>query len=428
MVQFSIFIHFIFCLSLVAEYGLSEKEILEKYDQPESIDTRLNGAKKIFFENQKSKTSFSFLKNKCIAKGNTYFKHISLDEVSFEFFKKNIEWTLREKKDDRFIYFSEEGHRLLYTKFFNYYIIHIESAEYLKNKKLFEQVTLPKNDKKEISEKEIDKLLATSDGKSLALSNCIITDKQLNHISKLKSLVKLQFHFCEISGLDFQKLSQLPNLNFLFLNKTELTNTDLIEIRKFKVLQKLLLTNNKINFQNLKFLKGLPIVHLNLSSTTVDDSHLPDLAGMKLLNLDLSSTNINGSGLIQLKGMPLEKLNLTNTAINNEGFNNLQHFLNLKHLILNKVKLTEESLNYISKLQKIEYLALGWTGITDNQFAKIKDLNKIETLFLEGTKITEKSIEIISNFPKLKTIWLPKWNNASIKKLKTLIPNCDIQF
>ena len=141
---------------------------------------------------------------------------------------------------------------------------------------------------------------------TLTLSRCPITDKGLNSISLLESLVSLNLIESRITDDGLKQLKTLRNLENLWLSKTKISNSG---IKNIVILPK--------------------IRSVFLSKTMIDDGCLESIAALQsLILLDVSDTNISDKSVDQIKKIKqLKVLKIQKTKITAEGFRNLaDHF------------------------------------------------------------------------------------------------------
>lgn len=166
--------------------------------------------------------------------------------------------------------------------------------------------------------------------------------------------------------------------------KLELTDEQLVHLKKFKNL-----------------------FRLNLHNTLVSDKSMPIIGSFRQLNeLRLSATDITGSGFNLLDGIPLITLNL-------DGMNlkpgNLAKIKSLPKyataLNCSKTHLTAPDLAYIGKCENLVDLIINGNMQIDDDSAKcLANLKKLNNINLADTAITDKSLPILLKLPNLHKI------------------------
>jgi hypothetical protein len=116
-------------------------------------------------------------------------------------------------------------------------------------------------------------------------------------------VVKVLLSGSRVTDGELSVLANFPQLRFLDLRKTAITNRGLIHLERLTKLQQLYLDSTLINDAGLSHLEGLT----------------------ELRKLSLSETRITDLGLGFLKGLPnLEDVNLRETKVSREDVERLQ--------------------------------------------------------------------------------------------------------
>jgi hypothetical protein len=133
---------------------------------------------------------------------------------------------------------------------------------------------------------------------------------------------------------------------FIYLRGTEVTDEQLEMVADLPYLDNLTLDETQISdqgFVHLKKLKNLKVLWLN--GTKIEDNGLRSLATLtELTDLHLRDTNITDAGLEHLSGLINldEWLNLRDTKVSDAGLKHLRGLKKLDQLVLNGTNVTEE--------------------------------------------------------------------------------------
>ena len=145
-------------------------------------------------------------------------------------------------------------------------------------------------------------------------------DRVFAVISKLTNLQALNLDGADLSNQGLKDLSNLRQLQYLYLSRSGITDRTL-EWLPTGSLEQLISNQTKISDRGLKSIqKCRDLRKLNLSDCHITDAGLPSIATLtELEELDLSNTKITAKGLLQLIGLKkLLSLSVRNTLITAE--------------------------------------------------------------------------------------------------------------
>lgn len=176
---------------------------------------------------------------------------------------------------------------------------------------------------------------------------------------------------------------------------------------------------------NLAFLRGIPIVRLDLSSNKVVD--LSPLGGMKLRDLDISETPV--SDLRPLEGMPIEKLTMNRTKVSDLA---PLRKMPLKHLCAMEARIIDLSplkglpLRYlnlygnrgISELRPLEGMPLAWLHV---YYSKVTDLTPLRNLPLEFLDLDATPAKDLSPLSENSSLFNITASGAPISDINSLL-------
>jgi hypothetical protein len=204
-----------------------------------------------------------------------------------------------------------------------------------------------------------------------------------------------------VSDDDLECLRDFPSLEFLRLDKTQITGVGLVHVMPLAYLQFLDLSETRLADDELMYLAGLKnLEHLSLRATHITDGGLVHLQTLEnLRHLDLRGTRVTGSGLSRLRAAPgLRELFLGHTLVDNAGFGLLARFhelrwLDLEHLESPDIRLrgvTNQSVAALSGLKNLRILRLDGVGIMEDHLIQLGGLTELEGLGLGWNHISDK--------------------------------------
>ncbi len=248
---------------------------------------------------------------------------------------------------------------------------------------------------------------------------------------------------------DFGWLRNLPHLQRLYLQYSQITDASLVNLQDLKNLQRLSLHGTPITPEGLKYLSALSNLEaLDLGETSNNHNGLVHLRGLtKLRELNLGYVGRLGipemAHLANLKR--LEVLRFKATKIDDDAFWYLGQLTNLKYLALqrtgiddaglqqlmnlsNNSRLTSVFLSKLCALQELRKLDLTYTSVDDTGMRYIRALTKLESLTLGDNRIRGEGLIDLENMTQLKELTL--WNSwiptQFIARLRKSLPECKI--
>jgi hypothetical protein len=175
--------------------------------------------------------------------------------------------------------------------------------------------------------------------------------------------------------------SQIGDINAA---KLELTDEQLVHLKKFKNL-----------------------FRLNLDNTLVTDKSMPIIGSFRQLNeLRLSATDITGSGFNLLDGIPLLTLNLDGMNLKPGNLAKIKSLPKYAAVInCSRTHLTAQDLAFIGKCENLVDLIITGNMQIDDESAKcLANLKRLENINLADTAITDKALPILLKLPSLHKI------------------------
>ena len=101
----------------------------------------------------------------------------------------------------------------------------------------------------------------------------------------------------------------------------------------------------------------------------------------------------------------------------------------ITELLVRKTVVSDEGLDYLAQMPNLTMLDLSRTDVTGKTLSLIKDLPYLSSLNLVGTALDKSSLATLSEMKKLRYLYLGETglNESDIKKLRSKLPNTDIQ-
>ena len=233
-------------------------------------------------------------------------------------------------------------------------------------------------------------------------------------LSFARSLEKVEEIFlvgCHLTGNSvLEPLAELPQLKWLSLRASSVTDEQLVPLGKGKFLPDLL---------------------LNLSETRIGDAgiaHLADLESLRFLLL--GETQVSDQGLASLAShYELQTLRLDSTAITDRGLVHLKQLQELRSLSLNHTAVTSAGLVHLGELKQLQTLNLENTKVTDAGLVHLKGLANLDSIDLAGTQLTDTGLAHLKSLENLQSLRLPvfsdKFTPAGLSRLMVHLPGCE---
>ncbi|MGD0900736.1 MAG: hypothetical protein ABR915_23130 [Thermoguttaceae bacterium] len=215
------------------------------------------------------------------------------------------------------------------------------------------------------------------------------------------------------------------------LQRTEVTDIGLAELRRFKHLRwlRLLLTETTdaglAQIATLTELKGL-----SLGNTRVTDVGLAHVAALtQLEELDLEDTQVTDAGLTEVAGLAqIRELFLGRTQVTDTGLAHIAGLTQLDTLALNGTGITDAGLAHLSRLAHLRWLWLNDTQVEGVGLTQLAGLTELQVLRLDGTQVTDTGLAHAARLTQLQWLSLAgtRVSDAGVAKLRKALPNCQI--
>lgn len=239
-----------------------------------------------------------------------------------------------------------------------------------------------------------------------------------------------------VSDTDLRKLLQYPNLAYLNLSLTRVSDQGMQEIKSLKGIEEL-----DLHFAEYVTDEGLAAVkdwrklkRLNLHGTKISDTTLEHIAGITSIeSLNIGSAMITDVGLERLAVLPnLKELTMGGNELGDAGLQALRQMPTLTYLDLNgrqgtdsnvwAISMSDIGLEAVLSLKNLRELRFGCTSIgvgiegakfatisamsvTDRWLEQMKSLTKLEKLKLQGCdRVDDEGARILALMPNLREI------------------------
>ncbi len=218
-----------------------------------------------------------------------------------------------------------------------------------------------------------------------------------------KPVIRVHLFEGKTAGIGLAPLAKLPELEWIGLHASDITEADLDYLKGLTKLNRLGLVNTHLNDDSLKRLEGITTLQmLYLAENPITDAGLDHLQRMtKLTELDLGETKITDAGLERLTAFKdLQILRLAHLSITEAGLKRLKALTKLQKLDLNGcVKVRD--------LSALEGLPL--TSLNLQDCRQVHDLRplaaiSLSELFLTPKNFTPDNLEALRQCKTLKTI------------------------
>lgn len=252
---------------------------------------------------------------------------------------------------------------------------------------------------------------------TLATYRCQITDRDLDHLSPIKSLRHLELDVCPVADEGLKALIDLPHLETLLLRHMPVTDEGLKTVARLSKLKKLSLVQLKITPAGILALRDSPIEEI----TWWDDgrphlAYLPYVSKMKnLKRLDLSGRHVGDEAaelLCEIK--TLEELDLHDHRLSDDGLRKLSNLTHLRRLNLSfdfesnrrdyVHPITDCGLKHLTDLKELRVLSLSMTAVTDAGLRHVTKLTQLRQLSLGGTKVSASGLALLGGLPHLERL------------------------
>jgi hypothetical protein len=218
-----------------------------------------------------------------------------------------------------------------------------------------------------------------------------------------KPVIRVHLFEGKTAGIGLAPLAKLPEIEWIGLHASDITEADLEHLKGLTKLRRLGLTDTRLSDESLKRLAGMTQLEiLYLQENPITDAGLDHLQRMtKLKELGLGLTKITDAGLKRLKPFrELQVLDLHRLNITSDG---LKHLKALPRL--HKLSLT--GCHQVRDLAPLKGLQLTWLSLFD--CPQVRDLTPVaemdlSEIFLTPKHFTKDGLEALRRCKTLKSI------------------------
>ena len=261
----------------------------------------------------------------------------------------------------------------------------------------------------------------------------------------------VDLHASWVTDTDLRKLLRLPNLSYLDLSLTRITDQGMLDLKNLTGIVDLnLYFAEYVTDEGLAAIKDWKkLKHLNLHGTKVSDTTLEHISGIATLeSVNVGSAMITDVGIERLVSLPnLKELTMGGNELGDAGLQALRQIPGLTYLDLSgrqgtdsniwAISISDVGLEAVLTLKELRDLRFGCTskgiGIEGARFAtvstmdvsarwleKMKALPKLENLKLQGcSRVDDDAVRALIALPNLREVDL-KGTSVTEKGLAAL--------
>jgi Leucine-rich repeat (LRR) protein len=239
-----------------------------------------------------------------------------------------------------------------------------------------------------------------------------------------------------VNDSDLRKLMLLPDLTYLDLSLTRITDQGMQEIRNLPGIVELNLHFAEyVTDEGLAAIKGWKrLKRLNVHGTKISDTTLEHISGISTLeSVNVGSAMITDVGLERLTTLPnLKELTMGGNELGDAGLQALRQMPGLTYLDLSgrqgtdsnvwAIAMSDAGLDAVLSLKDLRELRFSCTfvgiGIEGQRFATVsamsvntrwlesmKSLKKLERLKLQGcNRVDDESLAVLASFPAIREL------------------------
>ncbi len=218
-----------------------------------------------------------------------------------------------------------------------------------------------------------------------------------------KPVIRVHLFEGKTAGIGLAPLAKLPEIEWIGLHRSDITEADLAYLKSLTKLRRLGLADIRLSDEGLKRLEDMTTLDtLYLMENPITDAGLEHLQKLtKLKELGLGQTKITDAGLERLKTFKdLQVLGLERLSITDAGLNHLKFLTNLQKLGLT-------GCNQVRDLEPLRGHSLTSLNLFDcrqvHDLAPLAGMNLSE-IFLTPKNFTKDGLEAIRQCKTLKTI------------------------
>ena len=256
-------------------------------------------------------------------------------------------------------------------------------------------------------------LLAAADGDWIASAGGVATRDQAGRITR----VDLRGSW--VTDGDLAQLAALPNLTYLDLSLTRITDRGMQLLKNAPAIVELkLYYAEQVTDEGMSAVKGWKhLKRVNLRGTKVTDTTLEHLSGIETLeSIDIGFAQVTDVGLDHLTTLPnLKALTVGGNKLTDVGLQALRHLPTLTYLDISgaqrtdsglwSVSLTEFGVETIATLRELRELHMDGMPVSARSIEKLKVLTKLERIDLQGCRrLGDDAAPLLAAMPALRIV------------------------
>lgn len=256
-----------------------------------------------------------------------------------------------------------------------------------------------------LNDRVVDALAAFPEIERLMLSKSAITDEQLARLP-LPNLKYLDLSGSKVTDQGIENLWPLKKLEELDLSRTALTDRGLKTLATLTNLRSVNLEETAVSNAGIANLGKLPKLRaLYLNKTAIGDASLEHLRNSSFLkNLALHGTRVTDAGMVSLEGLDLTGLYLSATQVSDAGIEAIDRMPDIQELSLDGTRITDASAARIARWKNLTFLGLSGTLISDIGVERLRGLKKLVWLNLEVAQITDGALASLGGMQELESL------------------------
>lgn len=232
--------------------------------------------------------------------------------------------------------------------------------------------------------------------KYLCLYGSRFTDKGMVHVKEMASLRILSFHedLCRITDAGLADISQMPELEILCLHgMKDITDTGIAHLSKMRSLRKLEIGSSQITDRGLAYLKQIKTLErldLPQNQKGITDAGLAHIGELPNLNA------------LQISRIHFVDPKMNKEYYTDKGLEALVKCRLLEDLSLGSIGITDAGMDHVAKLTALKSLLLfGCENITDNGLARLAELKSLTSLHIAHADITISGLNRLNSLSNL---------------------------
>jgi len=260
-------------------------------------------------------------------------------------------------------------------------------------------------------------------------------DADLAFVAKLPTIQRLVISNTKVNGSGLKSITSLLELKVLNCMHSQIEDVGTQQISNLTGLQTLVLQGTRVSDEGLRNLRKLnKLRDLDLTQCVIGDKGLAYLADglTNLTTLNISYTNTTSKGIAALALLPeLQSFTARGCKGIRSDTDCLTTFKKLRALDLAGSDINDFGVNRLRLCRDLQKLVLSDTAIGDSALIGFSELMHLEEIHLDETKITNRSLMELARIPTLQLVELGTNANISaqdVGQLKKSSPNLKVIY